>query len=123
MESQLESPANATCACPGELLTYFCTVDGGNATVTIWGGSAFDCAGNSITLTHLSFQNGTSGNCNDGAIVGQSVKVDGTHYTSKLDVTVSNKLKNKNIICSSDNNTIGKSEMKVPGKYLIHEYM
>ena len=112
------TPTNARCACPGEVLTYFCTVEGGNA--TIWSGSAFDCAGNSITLTHLSFQNGTSGNCNDGAIVGQSVNVDGTHYTSKLNVTISNKFNNKNIICSSDHNIIGKSEIKVPSKYLIH---
>jgi hypothetical protein len=117
VESQLDIPANATCACPGEVLTYTCTVDGGNA--TIWGGPAFDCAGNSINLTHLSFKNGTSGKCNDGAILGESVKVDGTLYTSKLNVTVSNALDNKIVTCSSDlKPNIGKSKIKVAGKYI-----
>jgi hypothetical protein len=98
------------------VLTYFCTVEGGNA--TIWGGPDFDCPGNTINLTHLSFRNGTSGTCNGGAIVGQSVKVDGKRYTSKLTVAVSNGLNNKNVTCSSDvKPNIGKSEIKMAGKY------
>ena len=119
VEGQLESPANVTCACSGEVLTYTCTIDGGNA--TIWGGSAFDCAGNAIELTHLSFANGTSGKCNNGAILVQSVKVDKTFYTSKLNVTVSNGLDDKTVTCSSDlkSNIIGESKIKVAGKYII----
>ena len=116
-----ESPANATCACPGEILTYNCTVEGGRA--TIWGGSAIDCAGNDITFRHdnVNFIDRTIKleECN-GAIVGQSVDIDGTYYISQLNITVSNRLNDKTVTCISDSMTykkvIGKSRIKVPGK-------
>ena len=112
------SPANAACACPGEVLTYTCTIDGGNA--TIWRGSAFECARNAITLLHHDFIDGTSGKCNNGAILGQSVNVDGTYYTSQLNVTVSNGLNNKIVTCSSDlmpmMQKVGESQIIMAGK-------
>ena len=118
VESQFESPPNATCACPNEVLTYTCIVDGGN--VTIWRGSAFDCDRNEIILHHRDFSNRTLGKCNDGAIQGESVTVDGNHYTSRLNVTVHKGLNNKIITCSSDlMQNIGKSEIKLAGKIII----
>ena len=114
METQFISPANATCACPDEVLTYSCTVNG---SVTMWGGSAFDCAGNGIILGHENFIGGTSGECNDGAIVGQSVDVSGAYYTSQLNIIVSDGLNNKVVTCSSDSMTyIGESLIEVAGK-------
>ena len=111
-------PGNATCACPGEVLSYTCTVGGGNTTV--WGGSAFKCAttGNEIKLIHhYSFINETSGICNNGTILGQSVNVDGMHFTSQLNVTISSELNNKTVTCSSDSGNTRESLIKVAGKY------
>ena len=117
VENQFESPASAMCACPGEVLTYTCTIAGGE--VTIWGGSAFDCEENEIILDHREFNNGTSGKCNDGAIVGQSVDINGTCYTSQLNVTVSKGLNNKTVNCSSDSVMyIGESQINVAGNYI-----
>ena len=121
MENQFKSQAlSAMCACPGEVLTYTCTVDGGN--VTIWGGSALnDCAGHQIILDHRQFNNpGASGECNDGYILGKSVDINGTCYTSQLNVTVSNRLNNTNVTCSSDllvHMPLGESLITVAGKY------
>ena len=111
-------PPNASCACPGDVLTFTCSVIGGNA--TIWGGSAFDCAGNEITLRHRGFIDGTArGECNDGAILGQSLPVIGNCHTSKLNVTITTGLNNKTVECYLDSvmQRIGQSLIKVAGKY------
>lgn len=117
MENPFESPANTTCACPGEVLTFTCTVDGGIA--TIWGGSAFDCDGknNEITLLHRNFVGGTMGECSDGAIVAHSLGVTGTCHTSQLNVTVSAGLNNKTVVCylTSVMDLIGESLIRVAG--------
>ena len=100
------------------MLTFTCIVEGGN--FTVWGGSAFECAGNEIVLDHRGFYHGTSGQCNNGAIVGQSVDINGIYYTSQLNVTVSNGLDKKTVNCSSDLNMhIGESLINVAGKLLI----
>jgi hypothetical protein len=101
----------------GEVLTFTCTVGGGNT--VIWSGSAFDCAGNEITLVHEEFNNGTSGECNNGAIVGWSADTIVTCYISKLNVTASNGLNNKTVKCSSDSGNqmyIGESLISMAGK-------
>jgi hypothetical protein len=104
------------------VLSYTCTVEGGN--ITIWSGSAFDCAENEIILCHNEFDNGTSGECNDGGIIGQSVNIFGAHYyISQLNILVSNELNNKTVNCSSDseiynNSIIGESWINVAGNYL-----
>ena len=125
MKSQLISPANVTCACPGDVLTYTCAVEGGN--VTIWSGSAFDCAEREIVLNHDEFNHGTSGECNNGAIKGHSVSGYWGYYISQLDILVSDELNNKTVSCSSDseiynnycnnNNIIGESWINVAGKF------
>ena len=110
------------CACPGQNLIFTCTIVAGR--VTIWRGSAFDCPGNQneIQLLHNGFSNPGAlvGECNDGAIVAESVGVNGTCYTSQLNVTVSRRLHNKTVTCSesSNSNEIGKSRINVAGKTL-----
>ena len=66
------------CTCPGGIVHYNCSVTGSG--FTIWKGSAFDCPdannGDSrIRLRHSSFGSGTTGLCNNGAIIGQSLGI------------------------------------------------
>lgn len=81
------------------MLTYTCTAVGtGN---TLWTGTAFDCATNGIILRHERFAQlgGAVGECNNGAIDGQSVGVENNCYTSEIAVTVSATFNNKTIQC------------------------
>ena len=100
----LEVSANVNCVCPGDVLAYTCNVNG--AGTTLWGGSAFDCSrsGNEILLRHSQFaqSQGTTGSCNNGAVVARSIGVTNGCYTSELSVTVSTSLNNKTIQCSHD---------------------
>ena len=79
------------CTCPGDIVTYNCNVTGGG--FTIWRGSAFDCptVESMILLRHSRFEesSGTMGQCNSGAIRGQSIgtginSLGSTVYTSQL---------------------------------------
>ena len=101
------------CACPGQVLTYNCTVVGGRA--TLWSGTAFDCSPNEIILRHNEFNDGTSGECNQGAIIAQSVGVQDNCFTSQLHVTVSGGLHNKTVNCSMINSmaTVGEAQIRV----------
>ena len=77
---------------------------------TIWRGSAFrDCISNEqdILLLHLCFTSngGTSGICNHGDIVAQSLGVEGSNYTSQLNVTVTPDVIGKTIMCRSNEAT------------------
>ena len=99
-ESEGFTPAiNATCACPNQMLTYFCTVMGGIR--TIWSGTAFQCPStqNEIILRHNNFMDGAVGDCNGGAITARSVGVDGERFTSQLTVNVSSRLNNSTFRC------------------------
>ena len=92
------------CSCPGYTLTYECTVKGGVATV--WNGDAFDCASsdNAITFLHLRFMSEDKpATCNNGTIVGQTLRIENNSYTSQVNVTVSPKLTGKSIKCIQDN--------------------
>ena len=95
------------CSCPGYTLTFECTVVGRGATV--WRGSAFDCVytSNTILLFHSRFATpiGTISTCNNGAIVGRSLRVENNSYTSQLNVTVSRDLIGKSVTCVHDNGT------------------
>ena len=95
------------CVCPGDILTYECTVVGELSTV--WTGNAFFCQSknNEITLLHSRFEseNGTSNSCNNGAIVGRSFGVQGNNYTSQLSVTITPETAGKTIICIGDDGT------------------
>ena len=60
-----------------------------------------------ITLLHscFSLSGGTSGECNDGAFVGQSLRVEDNYYTSRLNVTITPDMTGRSITCIHDNGT------------------
>ena len=95
-------PSRIGCACPGEVLSFICTVVGG--TTTIWKGTAFDCpsAGNQIILRHSLFNNSQNTEtllCTDRLLVGQPLNVTGDCYVSELNATVTDKVHNKTVQC------------------------
>jgi hypothetical protein len=73
------------CVCPGDILTYECTVM--RAVATVWTGSALD--GHEIVLLHSDdeFHN-KSLYRNNGATVARSLPIEGNNYTSRLKVTI-----------------------------------
>ena len=90
--------------CPGEILTYSCTIVGTPGGHTLWTGSAFDCpdSNNEITLIHSRFTaNGSAyGECNNGAITAQSNSSGaGGIYSSFLSVNISASISGKSIMC------------------------
>ena len=96
------------CICLGHILNYSCTVFGNG--FTHWRGSSFSCSlfGNEITLPHSDFQGGISKECNNGRIIGESVKfnLQQKSYSSQLSVNVSEELNGKTVECAYDNSTI-----------------
>lgn len=114
----LDVPPDSQCACLGRVLTYTCTAVGGGS--TLWTGTAFDCTNNLINLRHSLFNSSdrtATGDCNNGAIVGQSVRAMDNCYTSELSVRISADLDNKTIRCDhrpgTETNTIGQSTLTV----------
>ena len=65
----------------------------------MWKGTAFSCATNEIILRHNSFMEGTEKDCNDGAIIGDSLGVEYNCFTSRLRVTVINDFNDTTIGC------------------------
>ena len=91
------------CPCPGQNLTFECTIVGGGTTV--WqGAQVFDCPNfsNQILLRHNSFGSSVMGECNAGSIVGRSLRVDGNRYTSQLSIEYNEHLNGSNITCAHD---------------------
>ena len=73
---------------------------------TVWKGSAFQCPdnGNNILLSHRHFSSpGTMDTCNNGAIVGQSIRVANNSYISRLNVTVDASMDGQTIKCFYNN--------------------
>lgn len=102
----IDTASPSECVCPGDTLTYECTVTVGIKTV--WTGSAFDCpnSGNQILLLHRFRGNVIyGGTCNNEAIVARILSVDGDNYTSQLDVPFTIETAGKTIACLSDNGT------------------
>ena len=100
-------PQTVVDSCPGDVLTYTCTIYGGGN--TIWRGSALDCETkmNEIILRHSQFERGSSGNCNGGAITAQSLSaVNNTRFSSQLRVTVDLEMNNRTIQCAHSSETI-----------------
>ena len=100
------------CVCPGDTLTYECTVIGNTSNTgasTVWSGNAFTCPSidNAVVLLHSRFTSvyGTNNSCNDGAIVARSLSVVGNLYTSQLNVTITPDIAGKTVMCTSDNGT------------------
>ena len=104
------------CYCPGKVVTYECTVVlvGGEGGTTLWRGGAFHCqdrAAMEFSVLHYrySLPEGVNQSCNDGAIVGRSVKVENDtnslSYTSQLDVELTSDLLSTWIECAYDSGT------------------
>ena len=91
------------CVCPGEEVTFECTVCGILA-ATVWTGSLFDCAGGEILLRHRQFEYGSAiGECNNGTVVARSIgvsDVNGSYcYSSQLNVIINSVMNNKTVTC------------------------
>ena len=112
------------CVCPGDKLTYNCTVQG-SAFGAVWNGTAFSgCQQNVILLPHHWFTQtgGSTSTCNNGAIVGQSLGVQGNNYTSQLNVTITTETAGKTIMCAYDaldgQNMMIKFSKIIPGNHI-----
>lgn len=93
------------CTCPEDIVLYECTVCEGLATV--WEGSAFQCLGGEITLTHSDFGTPSAfGVCNSGALIGRGLSANNGCYISRLNVTFSALLQGTTISCSVDDGRI-----------------
>ena len=111
-------PNGMTCACPGDSLTYTCTVVGG--ALTQWIGI---CSGSeAITLAHAQFSDGSAlGTCNSGSIVGRGVSVVNDTgvpcYTSELSFNASSNLNGRTVECNRNGvETIGTDTVRIAGK-------
>ena len=110
---------NERCICPGESLTYECTVFGEHRGMTVWQGSTFNCTSREISLFHSNYETteGSYGECGD--IVGQSLRVDvnttnynnsAGYYVSQLTVPmISLETLEKTIECLYDDGTTSTS--------------
>ena len=115
------------CVCPGDKLTYNCTVQGSAFGATVWNGTAFSgCQQNVILLPHHWFTQtgGSTSTCNNGAIVGQSLGVQGNNYTSQLNIIITPEITGRTITCAYDALTTDQTQdmikfsLVVPGNYL-----
>ena len=106
--------------CPGDILTFECTVigSGGGSTVYKFQNSAFDstmCNTDDIVLLHSRFNSSDSADsknksCTIGnrtvAIHGQSVRIVNGSYISQLKITLSPSLYRSTIDCVYDNGSM-----------------
>ena len=95
------------CLCPGYNVIYQCTVTGG--AFTVWGGTAFQCAGDAITLRNSDFGSLSSpavGVCNNGQIIGRGILQENNCYTSQLNVTFNEDLVGRTVTCGVDDGSL-----------------
>ena len=96
------------CVCPGNIVTYECTVFGGIGATTVWKSDIFQCSSGKqvIEFVHkLSTLEEGYRVCNNGDIAGRIVRIENNHFTSQLNVTLSYDVAGRNIECISDNGT------------------
>ena len=77
--------------------------------LTLWEGTALNCDSTQgeIRLLHSSFSEGRAyGTCNDGAVEGRGLRVEGHTYTSQLVVNVSTEMIGRGIQCVYDDGTV-----------------
>ena len=110
-----EMTTKSGCTCLGYPQTYVCAVIGEPEGITVWQGSAFNCTSGEISLFHDRYESdeGAFGDCNNGDIVGRSLRVNSIDnnnstvmsYVSQLSVTVSSNIIGKSIECIHDDGT------------------
>ena len=94
--------SSSPCVCPGDVLTYECTVEGiADVMSTIWTGTAFDCQSseNELLLIHSTSRFTETQRCNHGAITGRGIRVVGNNYTSQINITVDPSMDGENVVC------------------------
>jgi hypothetical protein len=100
-ENVLVTVTVSNCTCEGYDQVYECRVTGSGATV--WRGSAFNCPSKSNEISFLRLSPGIDfQECNDGAIIGRTIKDENNTYISQLTVSVSAELIGRNISCLRD---------------------
>lgn len=96
-------------SCPWSTVIFECTVTGSGGTITVWKGTAFHHDCNEIALLHSRFVETVSGQCNNGAITAQSLRIVNNSYSkdyvSQLKVIVTPEMIEKSIECFNDNGT------------------
>ena len=101
------------CACPGDTVTYECTVLSGSGGITVWEGDFFHCSSGTqlIELLHIPLTSEPEGEvfvtqmCNDGDIMGRIIRAGNNSFTSQLNVTLTSDYAGRDIECISDNGT------------------
>jgi hypothetical protein len=68
-----------------------------------WIGSAFNCPSTNNYILLSLYDIGTGRTCNNGAIVGRSISVEGNSYTSQLNITVTPDTAGMAIACLHQN--------------------
>ena len=95
--------------CPGEELTYTCTIDGTGSSITVWSMTPQPCAGSAVVLVHSTL-GGPPIEC--GQFSAQLTASDGDCYTSTLTVTASPELNGTVVRCEdSSGNAAGSASM------------
>ena len=102
------------CLCPGESLTYECTVLGEHWGATVWTGNTFNCTSREISLLHWRYESteGAYGECGD--IMGHSLRVNITmdssnpieYYVSQVTFPVTSNTAGRIIECLHDSGAI-----------------
>jgi hypothetical protein len=89
--------------CPGDDLSFECTVYGGTGTVWQLGNVNCEDKGtqDEITLLHNYTKFTQIRTCNNGAIVVQGIDAVNSSYTSQLNITVTYDMVGKTIECSN----------------------
>ena len=96
------------CICPGQTLTYECSVDGSSSTTT-WTGSVFDCPeiDNELIFLHRRASEDTTISCNGGDIIGRIVGNTENNFVTQINITFSPSLNGKTIECFNHNISSG----------------
>ena len=62
-----------------------------------------NCPSNEIVLQHINFDLSASGECNNGAIIAESLGVNDNRYTSRLSIIYREEFAGRNVTCIHDN--------------------
>ena len=89
----------SSCICPGYTLTLECTVSGTSFGTTIWRGDFFDCNNGIILLHNKDRFTAEKRHCNGGAISGQGLAINGSCYTSQLNIAMNDSINGRSVEC------------------------
>ena len=115
-------------------MSYECAVaKSGYFGTTVWRGSAIDCPGGEINLLHRLYNDTEThisihayGECSNGSIVAQGVRIENGTYISQLNVSVSTDMIGRSIQCFEDTTystlLVGSAIISTSGKdsYIIN---